>query len=142
MSNPLYGAAADYCYEYPGDCYWQNGVPVDSNPYPAPQSSPRIPQILATQQGITSNNNKLDSVLSSILSGLALIKGARGVPTTLSNEPVYIPVQAPLGNNSYGGGGGGNTAGQLQAFIQKNTGAVLIGTVLVVALFMKPPTKK
>lgn len=141
ISNPYYGGGTENDYTFDITPYWDSVTGRPCNP--GAGDNTRIPQIIATPGGITSNNNKLDSVLSSILSGLALLKGAKQVPTTVSGElPPTVIYQGASGGIGAGAGSGGNIAGQIQNLVQKNPGAVLIGTVVIVALFLKPPTKK
>lgn len=142
ISNPYYGGGTENDYTFDITPYWDSvtGRPCS----PGVGDNTRIPQITAIPGGgIATNNDKLQIVLSSFLSGLALIKGARQVPTTVSGElPPTVIYPQGVGGGIGAGSSGGNIAGQLQNLVQKNPGAVLIGTVVIVALFLKPPTKK
>lgn len=107
---------------------------------------PRTPQLIITPQGgITGYPDKLSTVLNSILSGLAIIKGRNQIPTTVSGEGNdgydAATVAAILRQQQNTGGSGGNIAGQLQNLLTKNTGAVLIGGIVLVAWLAKSPKK-
>lgn len=104
-----------------------------------------IPQSTATAGGVTINNTVLDKTLNAILSGLALLKGANKIPTTLdvtdgyssgrnysAAELEYLRLQ--------GGGGGANTAGRIEAWVKNNTGATVIIALVGAALFLPPLT--
>lgn len=121
-----------------GEEYW-----IPSNTGTPITTTPRTPQVIATQSGITAYPDKLSTVLSSILSGLALIKGAQHVPTTVSQQPTGIdPNTLALlqlqGNQQ---ASGGNLGGSIQQLLENNTGAVLIGVVVLVAFLAKSPRK-
>lgn len=105
-----------------------------------------IPQSTATAGGVTINNTVLDKTLNAILSGLALLKGANKIPTTLdvtdgySNNRSYSAAELAYLQQQQYGGGGGTVLGKAENWIKNNTGTAAIIGLVVAAVFLPPLT--
>lgn len=120
------------------------GTPSYNPIFTNPIGNQTIPNVTATGAGVQINNTTLDKTLNAILSGLALVKGANQIPTTLpaSGGSYSIdPYQQALMNQSYQQQDG-TAAGKVENWVKQNTGVVLIGGAIFVALMMKPPTRR
>ena len=119
--------------------------PIFTNPIGSGQGQ-TIPNVTATGAGVQINNTTLDKTLNAILSGLALVKGANQIPTTLPANGGGYAVdpyqQAAYLQAMQGGQQDGTAAGKVENWVKQNTGVVLIGGAIVVALMMKPPTRR
>jgi|CXWL01.1.fsa_nt_gi hypothetical protein len=103
-----------------------------------PNASTNIPTATMTAGGVTTQATNLDKILQGILSGFALFQKAPYVPTTIQPRQEPQIIYQPTGNQY---ASGGNTGSQIQEFIQNNTGLLLVGGLVVVAFFMKPPRR-
>lgn len=105
-----------------------------------------IPQTTVTNSGAVVNSTVLDKTLNAVLAGLALLKGANKIPTTLdANDGYgggrnYSAAELEYLRLQGAGGGGGNTAGKIEAWIKNNTGATVIIALVGAALFLPPLT--
>jgi hypothetical protein len=104
------------------------------------------PQTTITNSGAVVNNTVLDKTLNAVLAGLALLKGANKIPTTLDPSDGYgggrnysAAELAYLQSQSVDGGGG-NTAGRVEAWIKNHTGATVVIALVGAALFLPPLT--
>jgi hypothetical protein len=124
------------------------GTPSYNPVFTNPVGQQTIPNVTATGAGVQINNTTLDKTLNAILSGLALVKGANQIPTTLpANGGGYAvdPYQQAAYLQAMQGTGvaqDGTAAGKVENWVKQNTGVVLIGGAIVVALMMKPPTRR
>lgn len=94
-------------------------------------------------------NGTLNTVLQSILSGVALFKRAPYVPT--SNNPYnQAPPTIVTGLGGLGSGGSGNlnnssitagTVGKVEAWIKKNPGVSAMIAGAVILFYAKPPQR-
>lgn len=131
-----HGCYSDGLDVYGDPCYYVGG----SWDYGTP---PKIynPNVTVTPQGVQVNTTPLDKILNSTLSFLALLKGAKGIPTTTSvypPQPVYNPT--PLGQLPYNNSGG-NTLGGVEQWLKNNTGVALMAGAAIVLFYMKPPSR-
>jgi len=95
-------------------------------------------------------NHVFDTVMNSILSGIALFKKAPYVPTSANpyNQPPPTIITNPIGSGGGGIGGGGNNAnnssitagtlGKVEAWVKKNPGASAIIGLGIAAVFLGP----
>lgn len=88
------------------------------------------------------NTGIFSQTLQGILSGIALFQHQPYVPTTI--QPQQHVQTYPVGANGLPIGSvntGGNTLGNLQSFIQKNSGAVLLAVVGFGLFMLRPPSR-
>lgn len=99
-----------------------------------------IPNVIATANGMQVQSTTLDKILGSVLSGMAIIKNAAYVPTTIQpqTEPTIV-YQQPMGGG--GLGGDGTAAGKVENWLKNNTGVALMGAGALVLSLMKPPSR-
>lgn len=110
--------------------------------------STRLPQILGTSGGVQVSTDRFQSILDTFLSAFALHKGAKGVPTRLSNEndgysdnsalSAYL-LQQQLGGQYRTDG---TAAGQAETWVKNNPGKVAVAIALAVAYLAKSPRSK
>jgi len=151
--NAAYGTAWDI-YGFP---YYNPATGLPCNP----QSNPDIQGSVVTYPikintntggagGITGGQTTLDKLLATLTSIYALNQKAPYVPTTAQ------PVQPNYGYGGQGGndalllalaqgrntGTGATFGASIESLIQNNKGILLIGGVMIVLLFMKPPSRR
>lgn len=104
----------------------------------------QIPNITVTSAGVTAQTNKLDKVLNTILSGFAIAKGAKQIPTTLPagedysgiyNNPAYL---AALSQNRQSDG---TASGKVENWLKNNTGVALMAAAGIALFLMKSPRR-
>lgn len=105
-----------------------------------------IPQTTVTNSGAVVNSTVLDKTLNAVLAGLALLKGANKIPTTLDVNNGYDTrgyTQADLYalQNQSAYRSDGTTLGKVENYVKNNTGVVAIGALIVAALFLDPFAK-
>lgn len=87
------------------------------------------------------NTGIFSQTLQGILSGIALFQHQPYVPTTI--QPQQHVQQYPVGVNGLPitNNSSGNTLGNVQTFIQRNSGAVLLAVVGFGLFMLRPPSR-
>lgn len=105
----------------------------------------RIPQVIFDPSGgVTAYPDKLSTIMNGILSGLALVKGATQVPTTVSGQSQGIDANTLLAlqlQQQGGVGSSGTALGKVENWLKNNTGVALMGAAAILLFYMRPPSK-
>lgn len=110
--------------------------------YPSAGTTPKIIATLPTGVNVSQGQTTLDKILSSVLSGLALVQGAGYVPTTahpqaqsaatVQQQTLSFEQQLAMQRLAAQNSTGGKFGDSIQKFITENTGLLLVGVVAVV----------
>ncbi len=151
VQNPDYGNYNDPLALFPDVQFVDSVSGYECSPYSIGNinggtvyGSPTIPQVQINQGGYNVNNTTFDKILANALSGLALLTGAKYVPTATqpTQQPLYYPTGNTGGNLNSGNLGSNNasitagTVGKVEAWVKKNPGAAAIGGLVAAALFL------
>jgi len=114
------------------------------NPNVSVQTNPNTGQVMVSQNA---GNPQIQQWIDAALSGLALFRNAPYVPTTtqpaaINSQGSYQQTLTPEQLAALYGNNQNNFGGQLQSFIQNNTGVVLLAGVGLVLFLMKPPSRR
>lgn len=143
---PLSPYCQDPAHLYSAECQLGNN-PGTYSPTPNDPYGGLIPNVavIASPSTVWTGTGTYSRTLQSILSGLALWRGASAVPVpvqlqTAPVNPVLIGGgygQDPYGGNrAAGGSAGSNFAGQMQLLIEKHPGTVAISGAIFVAFII------
>lgn len=118
-----------------------------------PAGTDTNPNIYINKDGVIVRQGQttLDKILATFLDTLRIGQGVtspQGFNPSSQTSPDARNYQNPAGGGLspealailYGRGSSGGTGDNIESFIRENTGLLLIGGVVVVALMMKPPT--
>lgn len=114
-------------------------APCDPSYVPPGNTRINVPNVTVTRGGTQINNTTLDKILNGALASLALLTGAKKIPTTLdpvTGQPVsqYAPGYNPALYQQQSG----NTLGGVESWIKQNTGVTLLVAGGLALYFMKP----
>lgn len=155
VQNAAYGTVWDI-QGYP---YYDTvtGLPcnINGNSYPdiAPNITPypiKINTNTGGAGGITGGQTTLDKLLATLTSIYALNQRAPYVPTTAQPAQQSYYGGGQFDNNAAllalaqgrNSGTGASLGASIESLIQNNKGILLIGGIMVVLLFVKPPTRR